>query len=400
MLPVVAVQPSISTFPKLRNFEIAIRIKTMNSIKIMIVEDEQLVADDLRETLESLGYEVPALVASGEEAIIQAELIKPDLILMDIRLEGKMDGIGASMHIQSRFHIPVVYLTANADRATLERAKISQPFGYILKPFNEKILSTTIEIALSRHQAEVEVQKALFTVQAGKFAAESQTEKKSQYLYMAAHEFRNPLTAIKFGTEMLKEYSDKISEDKKQKHIQLIETATDSLINLLEEILTLGKTESGKFEFYPSLIDVVSFCEDIIEALQVTIGQQYDLQFIFEGYSRIAYLDEHLLWHLLNNLLSNAIKYSPINSVISLLLIREPDNICFQIKDQGIGIPQESQSQLFQPFHRASNVGNIPGTGLGLAIIKQCVELHSGTIDFVSQLGQGTTFCVKLPLKS
>jgi signal transduction histidine kinase len=372
----------------------------MNSVKILIVEDEQLVADDLRETLESLGYTVPALVASGEEAILQAELLKPDLILMDIRLEGKMDGIAASMHIQSRFHIPVVYLTANADRATLERAKISQPFGYILKPFDEKILSTTIEIALSRHQAEVEVQKALFTVQAGKFAAESQTELKSHYLYMAAHEFRNPLTAIKFGAEMLKEYSNEISEEKKQKHIQLIGTATDSLINLLEEILTLGKTESGKFEFHPSSIDAVSFCEDIIDSLQVTIGQEHKLQFVFQGCSRIAYLDEHLMWHLLSNLLSNAIKYSPINSAISLTLTRETDSICFQIKDQGIGIPQESQGQLFQPFYRANNVGNIPGTGLGLAIIKQCVELHDGTIDFVSQLGQGTTFFAKLPLKS
>ncbi len=371
----------------------------MNSIKILIVEDEQLVADDLRETLESLGYKVPALVASGEEAILQAELVKPDLILMDIRLEGKMDGIGASMHIQSRFHIPVVYLTANADRSTLERAKISQPFGYILKPFDEKILSTTIEIALSRHQAEVEVQKALATVQAGKFAAESQTQLKSQYLYMAAHEFRNPLTAIKLGAQMLKEYSDKISEEKKQKHIQRIETATDSLINLLEEILTLGKAESGKFEFRPSPIDAVTFCEDIIESLQVTIGQQYDLQFAFQGCSRLAYLDEHLLWHLLNNLLTNAIKYSPINSVISVILTREPDSICFQIKDQGIGIPKESQSQLFQPFHRAKNVGKIPGTGLGLAIIKQCVELHDGTIDFVSEANQGTTFFIRLPLE-
>jgi signal transduction histidine kinase len=393
MLRVIAVQPSISTFQKHRNFEITTSIETMNPIKIMIVEDEQLVADDLRQTLESLGYEVPGLVASGEEAIFQVELI-----LMDIRLEGKMDGIGASMHIQSRFHIPVVYLTANADRATLERAKISQPFGYILKPFDEKILATTIEIALSRHQAEVEVQKALLMVQAGKSAAESQTEQKSHYLYMAAHEFRNPLTAIKLAAEMLKEYSDKISEDKKQKHIQRIETATNSLINLLEEILTLGKAESGKFEFHPSSIDAVTFCEDIIDSLQVTIGQQYNLEFIFQGCSRYAYLDEHLLWHLLNNLLTNAIKYSPLNTVISLLLTREPDSICFQIKDQGIGIPKESQSKLFQPFHRANNVGNIPGTGLGLAIIKQCVELHGGTIDFVSQLGQGTTFFVKLPL--
>ncbi len=199
----------------------------------------------------------------------------------------------------------------------------------------------------SRHQAEVEVQKALFMVQADKFAAESQTELKSQYICMAAHEFRNPLTAIKLGAEMLKEYSDKISEEKKQKHIQRIETATDSLINLLEEILTLGKAESGKFEFHPLPIDAVTFCEEIVESLQVTIGDRYDLQFVFEGCSRIAYLDEHLLWHLLNNLLSNAIKYSPVDSVISLLVIREPDCICFQIKDQGIGIPFESQSQLF-----------------------------------------------------
>jgi signal transduction histidine kinase len=369
----------------------------MNSVKIMIVEDEQLVADDLRETLESLGYTVPALVASGEEAIVQAQLVKPDLILMDIRLEGKMDGIGTSMHIQSRFHIPVVYLTANADRATLERAKISQPFGYILKPFDEKILSTTIEIALSRYQAEVEVQKALFAVQADKFTAESQTELKTQYLYIAAHEFRNPLTAIKLGAEMLKEYSDKISEEKKQKHIQRIETATDSLINLLEEILTLGKTESGKFEFHPSPIDVIAFCEEMIESLQATIAKQHDLQFAWKGHSRIAYLDKHILWHLLNNLLSNAIKYSPIGSVISLMINRETDCICFQIQNQGIGIPKESQGQLFEPFHRANNVGNIPGTGLGLAIIKQCVELHGGTIDFVSDLGEGTTFFIKLP---
>lgn len=99
----------------------------MNPIQILIVEDEQLVADDLRETLEYLGYGVPALVASGEEAILMAGILRPDLVLMDIRLEGKIDGIEASFAIQSRFGLPVVYLTANADRATLERAKASHP---------------------------------------------------------------------------------------------------------------------------------------------------------------------------------------------------------------------------------------------------------------------------------
>lgn len=358
----------------------------MDCIYILVVEDEQLVADDLRETLEYLGYSVSDLVASGEEAIIQAEIKKPNLVLMDIRLEGQMDGIEASMHIQS-FGIPVVYLTANADQATLERAKVSQPFGYILKPFDEKTLSTTIEIALSRHQAEINI----------KSAAESQIQQKSQYLCMAAHEFRNPLTTIKLGTEILKEYTS-ISTDKRQEYLRRIEAATDSLTNLLEDILTLGQTDSGKLAYYPSSIDVITFCEEMLESLRVSIGKQYTLQFIVNGNRRLAHLDKNLLCHLLDNLLSNAIKYSPVGSIVLLIVNWEIDFICFQIQDQGMGIPEESYKYLFEPFQRATNVSKIPGTGLGLAIVKQCVDLHGGTIDFVSHVGKGTTFFVKLPL--
>jgi signal transduction histidine kinase len=371
----------------------------MTDIRILIVEDEQLVADDLRETLENIGYSVPALVASGEEAILKVKLLQPDLVLMDIRLEGKMDGIEASHKIQSQFHVPVVYLTANADRATLERVKCSQPFGYILKPFDEKILATTIEIALSRHQAEVEVQKALIAAQVDKQAAETETQIKSQYLYMAIHEFRNPLAAIKLGAEMLKYYSSQMPENKKQKHINRIESATDSLTDLLEDILTLGKTESGKLAYEPTLIDIVNFCEEILESLQMTIGENYNLKLVIHGYSRIAFIDEQLLWHLLNNLLSNAIKYSPIGGVITLTLTWEENIICLQVEDQGIGIPKEAQAKLFEPFQRASNVGKIPGTGLGLAIVKQCVDLHGGTVEVNSSLGEGTTFTVRLPLR-
>jgi signal transduction histidine kinase len=369
----------------------------MNSIYILVVEDERLVADDLRETLEYLGYSISDLVASGEEAIVKAEEKKPNLVLMDIRLEGKMDGIEASIHIQSLFNIPVVYLTANTDQATLERAKFSQPFGYILKPFDEKTLSTTIEIALSRHQAEIDIKNTLAGFKADKNTTEFQIRQKSQYLCMAAHEFRNPLATIKFGTEMLKEYSD-ISEEKKQKYLQRIETATNNLIDLLEDILTLGRAESGKLAYCPSDFDIVTFCEEILELLEISIGEQYTLKFTVHGDRRLAYLDKHLLSHLLNNLISNAIKYSPVNSTILLILNWEIDFICFQVQDQGIGIPEESYSYLFEPFQRANNVSKIPGTGLGLAIVKQCVDLHGGTIDFISHLGKGTTFFIKLPL--
>ena len=369
----------------------------MTPMKILIVEDEQLVADDLRETLEYLGYAVLALVATGEEAILQVESLQPDLVLMDICLEGQIDGIEASHQIQSRFHVPVVYLTANADKATLARVKGTQPFGYILKPFDEMILATTIDNALSRHQAEVAVKKALAAAQVDKQAAESQIQLKSHYLYMAAHEFRNPLTTIQLGAEILKHYSNQMSEEKKQQHIQRIESATENLNYLLEDILTLGKAEAGKLECHPTPIDVVSFCEELVESLQWSVTEQYTLKFAVDGDSGLAYLDEQLLWHLLNNLLTNAIKYSPLGGIVSLTLSWKDNTICFQIQDHGIGIPQPALDKLFEPFQRANNVGDIPGTGLGLAIVKQCVDLHGGKIEVNSVVGQGTTFVITLP---
>jgi PAS domain S-box-containing protein/putative nucleotidyltransferase with HDIG domain len=124
----------------------------MKKKQILVVEDERIVADDVRMSLERLGYEVSGTAVSGEEAIEKAKKFRPDLVLMDIVLEGKMDGIKATSVIRSRFNIPVVYLTAYADERTLERAKITEPYGYILKPFDDRDLHTIIEIALYKHK--------------------------------------------------------------------------------------------------------------------------------------------------------------------------------------------------------------------------------------------------------
>jgi len=126
----------------------------MTKAQIIVVEDENIVALDLRNRLTSLGYNVPAVAASGEDAIAKAAQHRPDLVLMDIKLKGQMDGIEAAEQIRSQFHIPVVYLTAYADDATLQRARITHPFGYIIKPFEERDLSATIEMALYRHEME------------------------------------------------------------------------------------------------------------------------------------------------------------------------------------------------------------------------------------------------------
>jgi PAS domain S-box-containing protein len=123
----------------------------MSNSRILIVEDEGIIAKDIQSTLNRLGYSVIGIASSGEEAIKKALEIHPDIVLMDIVLEGAMDGVEAAGYIHDHFDIPVVYLTAYSDDTTLQRAKITEPFGYILKPFHEKELYTTIEMALYKH---------------------------------------------------------------------------------------------------------------------------------------------------------------------------------------------------------------------------------------------------------
>ncbi|MBW4620737.1 MAG: EAL domain-containing protein [Cyanosarcina radialis HA8281-LM2] len=133
--------------------------KTNEIDRILIVEDEALVAEDIKDILEELGYSVPAILDTGELAIVKAGEFKPSLVLMDIRLKGKMDGVQAAQQIWNRFKIPVVYLTANSDNGTLQRAKETAPFGYITKPFREKELHTAVEIGLHRYRLEKQLKE-------------------------------------------------------------------------------------------------------------------------------------------------------------------------------------------------------------------------------------------------
>lgn len=126
----------------------------MTNARIMIVEDEWIAAEDTRNRLEDLGYTVSSLASTGKEAIQKAEEDKPDLVVTDIVLEGEMDGIEVAKQIYSRFNIPFIYLTAYADDKILERIKITEPFGYIVKPFTDEDLTIAIELALYKHKAE------------------------------------------------------------------------------------------------------------------------------------------------------------------------------------------------------------------------------------------------------
>ena len=131
----------------------------MAKVKILVVEDESIVAKDIQNSLKKLGYHVPTTVSSAEKAIEEVEENRPDLILMDIMLKGQMSGIEAANVIKERFGVPLIFLTAYADDNTLSKAKITEPYGYIIKPFKEKELQTTIEMALYKHEKDEAIKK-------------------------------------------------------------------------------------------------------------------------------------------------------------------------------------------------------------------------------------------------
>ena len=137
----------------------------MPKAKILLVEDEVVTARVAEKMLKTLGYEVCAVTSEGRDAVTKAGEKKPDLVLMDIVLSGTVDGIEAADEIRARFDIPVVYLTSCADEATFERAKISEPFGYMVKPLQERELHVALEIALFRHKADAERERLIRKLQ-------------------------------------------------------------------------------------------------------------------------------------------------------------------------------------------------------------------------------------------
>lgn len=131
----------------------------MSQTSILIVEDEKIVAKDIQNSLKKLGFSVAAVVSSGEEAVKSAEETRPQLALVDIMIKGEMGGIEAAKVLWSQFDIPVIFLTAYADESTIDKAKMAEPFGYIIKPFKEVDLKTAIEIVLNKHALDSKVRK-------------------------------------------------------------------------------------------------------------------------------------------------------------------------------------------------------------------------------------------------
>jgi PAS domain S-box-containing protein len=241
-----------------------------------------------------------------------------------------------------------------------------------------------------RKQAEAELHRAL--------ARELElNELKSNFVSMVSHEFRTPLGIIQSSAELLRDFYEKMQSAERSEQLESITRNTRRMAGMMEEILILSRLDAGKLDFQPGALDLNAFCRRVVDEVLSATNRRCLIELWLNCVPVEAEADERLLGHIFTNLLSNAVKYSEPDATVRFIIERDGKNAVCVVQDQGIGISDDDQQQLFKAFHRGSNVGTRPGTGLGLLLVKRCVELHGGDVRMDSKIGQGTTVTIRLP---
>lgn len=276
--------------------------------------------------------------------------------------------------------------------------------GFIHDLSKEKVA----EESLKRYASELEelvenrtksLKKMLHELEKAKEEASMALEKekqlnrmKSRFVSMASHEFRTPLSSMQLSAVLIEKYLQTSDNIQILKHLHKIKNAIASLNSILNDFLSLEKLDTGIVKPHFDSFDIVKFSEELTEEMQLITKEDQIIIYQHTGSESDVNLDQNLLRNCLMNLISNAIKYSGEHTLIEFSTEINEDRYVFSVKDNGIGIPEEDQSGLFQPFFRAHNIGNIPGTGLGLNIVQRYVNLMDGLVHFESKSNKGTEF--------
>ena len=258
----------------------------------------------------------------------------------------------------------------------------------------ESLLSVSRDIS-TRKAAEEEMEKALLK-------EKELNTLRSTFISMASHEFRTPLASIKSSVDLLDMYIEEAMPSMQGalgRHLGKVRNQIDRLTDMMNDVLILGKTEAKKMPFEPVMTDVVAFCMDFLEQNFLSRADGRFVKLEVKGKRKKVPVDTGLFSHILSNILTNAFKYSAGEPNPELTISFEEAHLLIEVKDYGIGIPKEEQSQLFESFFRAKNTIQLQGTGLGLVVVKEFTQMHGGSVEVKSKQNQGTLVTIRLPLE-
>jgi len=368
--------------------------------RLMLVEDERVVAMNLSQRLGMLGYDVHAVASSGAEALERASQAWPDVVLMDIRIDGNIDGIETAEQLNSIRPVPVVYLTAHSDEATLARARGSRPFGYLLKPFSEREMHATIQMALARFEAQETLRASRDEVRRLADELDLRVRERTRELeeiledhrgfsHAVAHDLRSPLQSISgLALLLLRDRSLGLPEQALARLTRIKETV-NHMDRMIAGLLSLSRITREPFARRD--VDLAMFARETARGLAERDPQRVvDLVI---APAAMAKADPHAAEVAIENLVQNAWKFTSTRdrARIEFGVRRFPDEKVFHVTDDGVGFDMAVATKLFQPFSRLDNSRGFEGSGIGLATVRRIVERHGGRIWAESAPGRGTT---------
>ncbi|MBE9121231.1 sensor histidine kinase [Tychonema sp. LEGE 07199] len=327
-----------------------------------------------------------------------------DLAVIDGQaLKNHWQWVAAQKQAEYPLCLPFLLITSRSDVKMATQFIWQTIDDLIIAPVEKIELQARVEILLRSRQLSLTLKLSHDQLDRTLQTAQELNEMKTSLLHMIAHDVRNPLNFILGTTQVLTKYKSTLTDEKTQEMLDKTQAAAKSIDRLLDDVLLLDRSESGKIAFCLLPLDLTKFCNELVAEFQNSLKlkpqiEPVTLVFVNHSQSAMACLEESLLRCILSNLLSNAIKYSPPNTQVVFELRVTEVEVIFSVQDAGIGIPLADQERLFDSFYRATNVGIIPGTGLGLSIVKKCVDLHGGEIVLSSEEGVGSTFTVRLPI--
>lgn len=371
----------------------------MTKSRILVVDDERIVNLDIQGALVRLGYEVAGAAFSGEDALRLALSAAPDLVLMDVRLDGGMDGTEAALGIAQAVDVPVVFLTAYSDERTMRRALSAAPFGYLIKPFEDRELRGVIELALAKHTVERDLRRA-------RRAAEEADQAKTAFLGTLSHELRTPMNGILGMAELM--LLSELTPEQRENMVQLKDCAR-AMTGVLNQLLDYTMLELPGWEVSLREFAPLAFLEAAArEHRPVAEAKGLVFRLAPGPLPERALTEPERLRQALDQLLKNAATFT-ISGSVTLSAAQDPSvrlpcgapALRFSVADTGPGIAPENAARLFASFTQGSNflTRGVGGLGLGLAACRNLVESLGGTVQVEGAPGGGSVFHLLIPLR-